>query len=166
MHKKRFDLPSLDFIQGFEAAARHLSFTKAAEELFLTQSAVSRQIKALEDNLGVLLFERQHRALSLTDAGQELYGVAVDVLARLQTATTALRAERQPRQLSITTTTGFAALWLIPRLKRFTSGHPDIDVRISATDTAVNLERGLVDIAIRYGSKQTMPADAIALFEM
>ncbi len=164
MHKKRYDLPSLDFIQGFEAAARHLSFTKAAEELFLTQSAVSRQIKALEENLGVLLFERQHRALSLTDAGQELYGVAVDVLARLQTATTALRAERQPRQLSITTTTGFAALWLIPRLKRFTSGHPDIDVRISATDTAVNLERGLVDIAIRYGSKQTMPADAIALF--
>lgn len=164
MQRKRYDLPPLDFIQGFEAAARHLSFTKAAEELFLTQSAVSRQVKALEDNLGIALFERQHRALGLTLAGEEFYKVAVDVLGRLQTASQNLRADRSGTHLSITTTTGFAALWLIPRLKRFTSGRPDVDVRISATDVAVNLDRGLVDIAIRYGSKQSMPSGAVQLF--
>ena len=164
MQRKRYDLPPLDFIQGFEAAARHLSFTNAAEELFLTQSAVSRQVKALEDNLGIALFERRHRALGLTQAGEEFYKVAVDVLGRLQTASENLRADRGGTHLSITTTTGFAALWLIPRLKRFTFGRPDVDVRISATDIAVNLDRGLVDIAIRYGSKQSMPSDAVQLF--
>lgn len=164
MQKKRYDLPPLDLIQGFEASARHLSFTKAAQELYLTQSAVSRQIKTLEADLGVALFERQHRALILTEAGQTFYRTAVDVLGRLQSATEALRADRTLRQLSITTTTGFAALWLIPRLKRFTIGHPDVDVRISATDVAVNLDRGLVDIAIRYGSKETMPDEAVPLF--
>ena len=164
MQRKRYDLPPLDFIQGFEASARHLSFTKAAEELYLTQSAVSRQIKSLEDSLGIALFERQHRALALTEAGEELYRVAVDVLGRLQTAAETLRADRGVRHLSITTTTGFAALWLIPRLKRFTSNHPDVDVRISATDVAVNLDRGLVDIAIRYGSKENMPRGAVGLF--
>lgn len=164
MQRKRFDLPPLDFIQGFEAAARHLSFTKAADELALTQSAVSRQIKVLEDSLGVSLFERQHRALALTPSGETLYRVAVDVLGRMQTAVGAMRADKGTSQLSITTTTGFAALWLIPRLKRFTSSHPAVDVRISATDLPVNLDRELVDIAIRYGSKPAMPPEAIALF--
>ncbi len=164
MQRRRFDLPSLDFVQGFEAAARHLSFTKAADELALTQSAVSRQIKALEDSLGVALFERQHRALALTPTGEDLYRVAVDVLSRMQTAVSAIRADTGSSQLSITTTTGFAALWLIPRLKRFTSAHTAVDVRISATDVPVNLDRELVDIAIRYGSKSTMPQGKIALF--
>lgn len=164
MQRKRYDLPPLAFIQGFEASARHLSFTKAADELHLTQSAVSRQIKALEESLGIALFERQHRALSLTSAGDELYLVAVDVLGRLQSATEQLRADRRARHLSITTTTGFAALWLIPRLKRFTTAHPDIDVRISATDAKVNLDRDLVDVAIRYGNRDSMPPSAVPLF--
>lgn len=164
MQRRRYDLPPLDFVQGFEAAARHLSFTKAADELALTQSAVSRQIKALEDSLGLALFERQHRALALTPAGEDLYRVAVDVLSRMQAAVRAMRADQGASQLSITTTTGFAALWLIPRLKRFTGSHPAVDVRISATDVAVKLDRELVDIAIRYGSKSTMPPEAIALF--
>src|SRR2546427_12898918 len=80
-------LPSLDLLQGFEAAARHLSFTKAGEELFLTQSAVSRQIKELEDQLGVPLFHRRHRALALTDAGQQFYAAAAQVLTTMRTAT-------------------------------------------------------------------------------
>src|SRR5262252_2457021 len=110
---KRYNLPPLAFFQGFEAAARTLSFTKAAEELFITQSAVSRQIKALEDHLGVMLFERRPRSLLLTEHGQTLYAVTADALDRLQTAVDRLRTESRTRQLSITTTTGFASLWLI-----------------------------------------------------
>ena len=164
MSNRRYSLPQVAFFQGFEAAARNLSFTKAAEELFITQSAVSRQIKALEDHLGVMLFERRPRSLLLTEHGQALYRVTVDVLERLQAATDQLKASSRTRQLSLTTTTGFASLWLIPRLQRFTSLHPDIDVRISATSDALNLERSLVDLAIRYCAPETVPEGATRLF--
>jgi LysR family transcriptional regulator, glycine cleavage system transcriptional activator len=164
MHNRRYNLPHLASFQGFEAAARTLSFTKAAEELFVTQSAVSRQIKALEDNLGLKLFERRPRSLTLTEAGQALYRIATDVLDRLQSGTDQLRAETRARQLSLTTTTGFASLWLIPRLGRFTALHPDIDVRISATTDTLNLERSLIDLAIRYCTPETAPEGAIRLF--
>ena len=93
MQKKRFNLPPLDLIQGFEAAARNLSFTKAAEELFITQSAVSRQIRGLEEHLGIALFERRHRALVLTEQGRALYQAAADLLERLQGVTDRLRAD-------------------------------------------------------------------------
>ena len=164
MASKRYNLPHLAFFQGFEAAARTLSFTKAAEELFITQSAVSRQIKALEDHLGLKLFERRPRSLTLTEHGQALYRIATDVLDRLQTATDRLKAETRARQLAITTTTGFASLWLIPRLKRFTALHPDIDVRISATTDMINLERSLIDLAIRYCKPESVPEGALKLF--
>lgn len=164
MSNKRYRLPQVAFFQGFEAAARNLSFTKAAEELFITQSAVSRQIKALEEHLGVMLFERRPRALVLTEHGQALYGVTVDVLERLQAAIDRLKTDSRTRQLSITTTTGFASLWLIPRLQRFTGLHPDIDVRISATSDTLNLERSLVDLAIRYCPPETVPEGATRLF--
>jgi LysR family glycine cleavage system transcriptional activator len=163
MPNRRYNLPHLAFFQGFEAAARTLSFTKAAEELFITQSAVSRQIKALEDNLRLKLFERRPRSLTLTEDGQALYRIATDVLDRLQSATDQLRAETRARQLSITTTTGFASLWLIPRLSRFTALHPDIDVRISATTDTLNLERSLIDLAIRYCKPETAPEGAVRL---
>jgi LysR family transcriptional regulator, glycine cleavage system transcriptional activator len=164
MGGRRYDVPHLGFFQGFEAAARNLSFTKAAAELFITQSAVSREIKALEDHLGVKLFERRPRALALTDSGEALYRVAADVLERLQAATDAIRRESRGRQLAITTTTGFASLWLIPRLGRFTSLHPDVDVRISATIEALNLERSLMDLAIRYCLPEAAPEGAVRLF--
>ena len=164
MPSKRYRLPQVGFFQGFEAAARNLSFTKAAEELFLTQSAVSRQIKALENHLGVALFERRPRSLILTDAGQALYRVTTDVLERLQNAVDQIGSVNRTRQLSITTTTGFASLWLIPRLPRFTSLHPAIDVRISATTDMLNLERSLVDLAIRYCPPETVPDGTIRLF--
>src|SRR5437867_2728309 len=105
MRSKRYDLPPLGFFQGFEAAARTLSFTKAAQELFITQSAVSRQIKALEDRLGLKLFERRPRSLALTEHGQALYRAAADTLDRLQAATDQLRPAGRPRQLALTTTT-------------------------------------------------------------
>ena len=164
MNGRRYNLPHLAFLQGFEAAARTLSFTKAAEELFVTQSAVSRQIKALEDNLGLRLFERRSRSLALTENGQALYRIATDVFDRLQTATDRLRAETRARQLAITTTTVFASLWLIPRLRHFTALHPDIDVRLSATTDALNLERSLIDVAIRYCRPEAVPEGAVRLF--
>src|SRR5262249_40022739 len=95
MQGKRYRLPPLGFFQGFEAAARHLSFTKAAEELLITQSAVSRQIKILEDHLGVALFERRPRALALTEKGEELHRLATDVLERLQVATDQIKTQRR-----------------------------------------------------------------------
>ena len=164
MSNRRYDLPPLDFVRGFEAAARHLSFTKAANELFITQSAVSRQVKALEEHLDTVLFERRHRALRLTEDGQTLYRIALEALDRLQSAVDRMRHSRVPDQLSITTTTGLASLWLIPRLARFTKAHPQIDVRIVANDRTLNLDRSLVDIAIRYCQRETAPGDAVPLF--
>src|SRR5258708_36051785 len=126
------NFPSLDLLEGFEAAARHLSFTKAGEELFLTQSAVSRQIKELEDQLGVPLFHRRHRALALTDAGQQFYAAAAPVMTTMRTATSRLKAGSGRRPLSVTTPASFAAPWLIPRLAGFTPAPPDRDVRMTA----------------------------------
>ena len=142
----------LDLLVGFEAAARHLSFTKAGEELFLTQSAVSRQIKELEDQLGVELFQRRHRALALTEAGKQFYAAAAQVLTTMRAATEpAARAGGQERRSSVTTTTSFAALWLIPRLAGFTRSHPGVDVRITADTRVQDLERDGLDLAIRHG---------------
>ncbi len=126
----RHELPPLDLLRSFDAAARNLSFTLAAHELFLTQSAVSRQIQQMEAALGVPLFERRHRALALTDAGHTLHRAVVDCLERLRDATALVRTATQMRHVSVTTTPGFASLWLIPRLARFTANHPQVDVRI------------------------------------
>src|ERR1700675_3943670 len=164
MSNRRYSLPQVAFFQGFEAAARNLSFTKAAEELFITQSAVSRQIKALEDHLAVALFERRQGALALTESRHTLYRVATDVLERLQATADQLRASGRARQLSLTTTSGFASLWLIPRLQRFTRLHPDVDVRISVTSDVLNLERSLVDLAIRYCRPDAVPEGTARLF--
>src|SRR5262249_6809421 len=164
MHKRRFNLPPLDLIQGFEAAARNLSFTKAAAELFITQSAVSRQIRALEDHLGVALFERRHRALVLTAQGRILERAATELLERLQDVADRLRTSGAARHLTVTTTSGFASLWLIPRLRGFTALEPEVDVRISASQQAINLERNLVDVAVRYCAPQDAPEGASRLF--
>jgi DNA-binding transcriptional LysR family regulator len=164
MHQRRFNLPPLDLIQGFEAAARTLSFTKAAEELCITQSAVSRQIRALEDHLGVVLFARRPRSLALTEQGIALQRTAAEILERLQETANRLRADAGAPQLTVTTTGGFASLWLIPRLRTFTALHPDVDVRISATYSAVDLERSLVDVAVRYCRAEDAPAEAARLF--
>ncbi len=146
----RGDLPPLDLLRSFEAAARHLSFTLAGQELFLTQSAVSRQIQQVEAALGVPLFVRRHRALALTEAGRVMQRAVVDCLERLRDATSRVRTSATMRQVSLTCTPGFASLWLIPRLARFTAQHPDVDVRISATMDLLDVERHQVDVAVRF----------------
>src|SRR3954469_1963432 len=156
-------LPPLDFLRGFEAAARHLSFTRAAAELFLTQSAVSRQIQALEEFVGVPLFERRHKALMLTDAGRAYFRTVGPVLDELRQATRRLRETRTGHVLTVTTTISFASIWLVPRLGRFRKAHPTVDVRIKATHEVVDLEREGIDLAIRDCAMNNVPAGATFL---
>ncbi len=159
----RQDLPRMDLLRSFEAAARHLSFTSAAQELFLTQSAVSRQIQQIEAGLGVPLFERRHRALSLTDAGHTMHRAVADCLDRLRDATALVRASTFTRMVAMTTTPGFASFWLIPRLARFTASHPQVDVRISATLDSLDLNRAGLDMSVRFCP--LADGDGPALFE-
>jgi DNA-binding transcriptional LysR family regulator len=161
---RRYQLPPLDLLEAFEAAARHLSFTRAADELSLTQSAVSRQIAALEDRLGVPLFHRLHRALRLTEAGVQLHVTASAVLQQLHGVTEQLRQVQRQKTVVVTTTPGFAGLWLIPRLSEFTASHADVDVRISAGLNLVNLDRDGVDLAVRYCATATAGPQAVKLF--
>jgi LysR family glycine cleavage system transcriptional activator len=160
MHK---GLPSLDLLKGFEAAARNLSFTKAGEELFLTQSAISRQMKALEEQLGMPLFRRRHRELLLTDAGQSLFKAVSEALRILRDAAARLSG-RAGGMLTVTTTISFASLWLVPRLTQFRSLHPEIDVRIAASNDMIDLERDDIDVAIRYCAPEAAGAGAVELF--
>ena len=155
-------LPPLDALRGFEAAARHLSFTQAAEELSITQSAISRQIKTLETAIDVPLFKRFNRSLALTDAGQALYRTAARALAEITATVEALRAP-QTRVVTVTTSLSFASLWLVPRLAAFRARHPQIDVRIAANNSIVSLERERIDCAIRFCEPDAAPRDALAL---
>lgn len=144
-------LPPLNAVRAFEAAARHLSFTLAAEELNVTQAAVSHQVKALEQRLGVPLFRRLNRGLRLTDAGALYRTELEDILDRLEQATERLRASEAAGLLTVSTGTSFASKWLVPRLQRFRERRPDIDVRIDADDALTDFRRDNVDLAIRYG---------------
>ena len=164
MRHRRYDLPPLNQLEAFEAAARHLSFTRAADELSLTQSAVSRQIAAVEAHFEVALFRRLHRALLLTEDGQTLRHAVAKVLERLHQVSGALRRAGRVKTVVVTTTPGFAGLWLIPRLAGFTASHPEVDVRISASYSLVNLNRDGVDAAVRYQTEQAAGAGAVRLF--
>jgi DNA-binding transcriptional LysR family regulator len=158
-------LPSLDLLKGFEAAARLLSFTKAGEELHLTQSAVSRQIQELEDQLGVSLFQRRHRSLVLTDAGQQVFSAAAQVLATMRAVTDRVRASSGGRRvLSVTTMASFASLWLVPRLAAFARDHPGVDVRIATEPRMQDLEREGLDVGIRYCTDDIAGPHAVRLF--
>jgi len=151
MRNQRYDVPPLDPLLAFEAAARNLSFTKAASELHLTQSAVSRQIQQLEEYLGVKLFERRTRTLLLTENGQLFYRATQDALQKLHDSARRIRGTATMNTVVVSTTPGFASLWLIPHLAGFTHGHPQVDVRISATNEMIDdLERAQVDVAVRY----------------
>lgn len=159
-------MPSLDLIRGFEAAARNLSFTKAAAELFVTQSAVSRQVKALEEQLGAPLFRRRYRAILLTDAGQMLYRAATEAMQLLAEASARIQVPGAGKTVTVTCTNGFASLWLMPRLAEFREQHPDIDLRISADYRIVDLEREGIEVAIRYCAPAVAPAGAVKLFRV
>jgi DNA-binding transcriptional LysR family regulator len=164
MHAPRLELPPLDLLRGFEAAARHLSFTRAAAELSLTQSAISRQVQMLEESIGVPLFQRRHRALLLTDAGQVLYRKVAGMMDELRGTMRELRGAAPLRPLTVTMSVSFASLWLIPRLPSFRSRHPGVDVRIVADNQLLDLSRDTIEVAIRYCAPDAAPANAVLLF--
>lgn len=153
---------SLEALRGFEASARLQSFTAAAEELSLTPSAVSKQIKALEDSLGRALFVRGSRGLTLTQDGVALHQGVVDALRRLE-ATMGRLAAAQRSQVSITVTPSLATLWLVPRLTRLREALPQIDLHIDARDARVVLEREGLDIAVRLTAPENARAGWRAL---
>ncbi|WP_169169557.1 MULTISPECIES: LysR substrate-binding domain-containing protein [unclassified Acidovorax] len=137
-------------LRAFVAVARQLNFRAAADDLALTQSAVSRQIQALEDDVGVPLFLRHTRAVELTSAGAQLLRAVAPALERLDSAVRQIRQTAGRKSVAITTWASFASMWLIPRLEPFQHEHPDIDIRIDASDTCVDLDTADVDLALRY----------------
>lgn len=155
---------SAGHLRALEAVARHLNFRAAAEELSLTQSAVSRQVQSLEDEVGVALFLRHTRAVELTSAGAQLLRAVVPSLERIDSAVRLIRRSAGRKSVAITTWASFASMWLIPRLEAFQSEYPDIDIRIDATDNPVDLDTSDVDIALRYTRPGNVPPDAIRLF--
>ena len=144
-------LPPLNGLRAFEASARYLSFTKAAEELNVTPAAVSQQVKSLEEYFGVQLFKRLTRALMLTDSGQLVLPILQEGFDKLAEADRILRSRQDKRILTVSLAPSFGAKWLVPRLDRFRRAYPDYDIRIDATDTRADFRRDNVDIALRYG---------------
>ena len=145
-------LPPLNALRAFEAAARHLNFRRAADELSVTPGAVSQQIQNLEDYVGAALFKRTPKGLLLTDAAQTALPALREAFDRLAEAASLLTAAVDGRRLTITAAPSFAAKWLVPRLGKFEEAHPQVDVWLSAGIEVVDLTSGEVDLAIRYGS--------------
>ncbi|RQO53672.1 LysR family transcriptional regulator [Paucibacter sp. KBW04] len=155
---------SIGPLRAFEAVSRHLSFRAAADELHLTQSAISRQIRSLEEEIGCSLFLRGTRFVELTSDGALLKTTAQALLERLDQTVRQIRQTRGRRVVNVTTFASFASLWLIPRLEAFQRLHPDIDIRVSAHDVVLDLEDGEVDVALRYAVAERMPPEAQRLF--
>jgi LysR family glycine cleavage system transcriptional activator len=144
-------LPTLNSLKAFEAAARHESFTRAAEELCVTQGAVSHQVKALETELGMKLFVRQGQRLIITESGRDYLGVVRDAFDRIADGTDRLLKRQKGGVLAVSVSPNFAAKWLIHRLGRFAEAHPEIDLRVSAQPHHVDFAREDIDLAIRHG---------------
>lgn len=147
-------LPPLNGLRAFEAAARHMSFTDAAEELSVTQAAISHQVRGLEQRLGLKLFVRRNRSLLLSESGQAYLPSVRAAFDQLNEATEKLLQKDKGGNLTVTTTSSFAVKWLVPRLGGFQRSHPEIDVRISTGTSLVDFSREDVDIGIRYGRGQ------------
>jgi LysR family glycine cleavage system transcriptional activator len=152
-------------LRAFEAVARRLAFGAAATELHLTQPAVSRQIRTLEDELGGPLFLRGTRHVELTGAGAALLQTVAPLIDRLDSTVRQIRSTRSRRHVSVTTFASLASLWLIPRLVTFQAAQPDIDIRISATDTLADADDPELDIALRYCLARDVPAGSLPLFD-
>ena len=158
-------LPPLNSIRAFETTARHLSFTKAAEELNVTAGAVSQQVKALEEYLGVLLFHRKNRSITLTQEAIISLPQLADGFSKLSEGIESIRNYQTNKPLTITLPPTFASRWLMPRLMRFQSLHPEIDVRIDASYKMVDLINNDIDAAIRFGTGDYPNLHSDFLFE-
>ena len=153
-------LPPLIELRAFDAAARHLSFKQAADELGVTPTAISHQIRLLEQYCGRALFRRRPRPLSLTEAGARLFPVIRDGLEAFAEAIVAVKRDGHRQPLRVTTTNAFASRWLVPRLPRWRKLHPDAHLDVIGTDSVLDLHAGDADVAIRYA--RSAPTDGIA----
>ncbi len=158
-------LPSLGLLRGFVAVGRRRSITLAAEDLCLTQSAISRQVQALEASLGVKLLVRRHRSIALTADGERLFRAADGALQQLQDVMGTIGASAARPPVTISANVSLSGLWLLPRLDALQRRHPDIDIRIATTDRLVDLALEGIDIAIRYCAAAAAPSGAIHLFD-
>lgn len=164
MQNELLDLPPLDALRGFIAVARRMSITLAAQDLCLTQSAVSRQVQALEEHLGTPLLVRKHRAIDLTEAGKRLFELTSPWLGRLAEYTQSLKEEGSVRPVTITASIGVTSLWLLQRLGSFQAAHPNIDIRVAANNRVLDMAKEGVDVAIRYCKESSAPRGAVRLF--
>ena len=155
---------ALTNLRAFEAVARRMSFSAAADELFLTQSAISRQIKSLEDELGAALFLRGTRHVELTQSGQLLLRAVEASLPHIDASVRQIRQVRGRKRVSVTTFASFGSLWLLPRIEAFQRTHPDIDIRVSAGDAIADLDDPELDLALRYCMPGQAPPGAHRLF--
>ncbi|MDQ2780203.1 MAG: LysR substrate-binding domain-containing protein [Pseudomonadota bacterium] len=155
---------ALTHLRAFEAVARKLNFSAAAAELFLTQSAVSRQIKALEDELGSALFVRGTRRVALTSHGQTLLRAVEASVPKIDAAVRQIRSAGGRKRVNVTTFASFGSMWLLPRIEAFQRDHPDIDIRVSAEDALVDLDDPELDLALRYSAPGPSVAGASRLF--
>ena len=151
-------------IRAFEAVARRLSFRAAAEDLHLTQSAISRQIQALEEEIGTVLFTRGTRHVALTSDGAALLAAVTPALERLDAGVQHIRSTRARRGVNVSTFASFASLWLLPRIEAYQREQPRLDIRIDASDRLLELDDPEVEILIRYCDASRVPDDAIRLF--
>ncbi len=158
-------LPSMNALKAFEAAARHESFTQAAEELCVTQGAVSHQVKALEEELGLKLFHRAPQSLTLTETGREYMIVVRDALDRIAIGTDQILQRQNSGVLTVSTSPNFAAKWLVHRLGKFAEAYPDIDLRVSATLHHVDFANEDVDIAVRHSDGKLPGLHVVQLYE-
>ncbi len=157
-------LPNLNGLKAFEAAARHESFTKAAEELCVTQGAVSHQVKALEAELGLKFFNREPKRLVITEAGRGYLEVVRDALDRIAVGTDRLLQRQNSGVLTVSTSPNFASKWLVHRLGRFAEAHPSIDLRVSAALHHVDFAREDIDMAVRHGDGSDLGLDITRLY--
>ena len=164
MNAPRHRPVSIGPLRAFDAVARRLSFRAAAEELHLTQSAISRQIQSLEEEIGAVLFLRGTRHVELTADGAVLLRALAPALHQLDAGVRQIRQSRGRRVIGVTTFASFSSLWLIPRLEAYQRLNPDLDIRVSASDSIVELEDSDIDIALRYCAVDRAGTGAVRLF--
>jgi LysR family glycine cleavage system transcriptional activator len=157
-------LPPLNSLRAFEAVGRHLSFSKAANELNVTPGAISQQVRGLEDFLEIKLFKRRNRSIVLTDSGQVFLPLLSDGFSRITEAVDSVRRSQGDEPLTITAAPSFTSKWLIPRLCKFQALHPEIDVRIDASSRLVDFVREDIDVGIRFGTGEIEGLDSVYLF--
>lgn len=159
-------LPPLKCLVAFEASARHLSLTRAAQELGISREAVSRQIRVLEEHLGIKLFDRLHRAIALTSSGKKFQSIVQESLENIAYVTGAIRRPNRPYKITVSATIAIASFWLTPRIAQFRAKNPNVEIHVAVSDTPKNLIADGIDVGLRYGDGDWKGLQAFRLFDV